>query len=80
VRQLQKHGLRGTVVLVVVITNMLHPHLLRVVATVWLLPDNILTETTPKAADCFLANMHVLTELRGDLRLRYPVSDGKMIP
>ena len=79
-RQLQKDGLCGTVILVIVITDVLHPHLFGFVATVWLLTDNVLTEATPKAADCFLTKMHALTELRSDVQRRYLVSDGKMVP
>jgi hypothetical protein len=61
------------------ITNVLHPRLFGVVATVWLLTDDILTETAPKAASAFLAKMHVLAELRGDLRRRYSVRNVKVL-
>jgi hypothetical protein len=59
------------------ITNMLHPHLFAV--RTWLLTDDIPTETTPKATGAFLAKVHVLAELRGDLRRRYSVRNVKVL-
>jgi hypothetical protein len=59
------------------ITNVLHPHLFEVMT--WLLTDDIPTETTPKATSAFLAKMHVLAELRCDLRRRYPVRSANMV-
>lgn len=68
-----------TITLVIVITNVLHSRLPRIELTMWLLTDNVLTETTPKAANGFLAKMHALAELRGDLQRRHHVRDGEVV-
>ena len=76
-RWLQNNILRNTLILVIMITNVLHPHLFRVMT--WLLTDDIPTETTPKATGAFLAKVHVLAELQGDLRRRYSVRNVKVL-
>jgi hypothetical protein len=76
-RWLQNNILCNTLILVIMITNVLHPHLFGVMT--WLLTDDILTEPTPKAASAFLAKMHVLAKHQSDFRCRNYMCINKMV-